>query len=61
MSTRLSAGERPSKEAVRAWLAERRVHAAAPPSPAEIRAQLNWRADTPPPIEPPINPDHLDL
>lgn len=33
---------RPSKEMVRAWLAQRRLRAEAPPEPAEIRKALNW-------------------
>ena len=37
---------RPSKEMVRAWLAQRRLRAEAPPEPDEIRKALNWTAKT---------------
>jgi hypothetical protein len=33
----------PSKEMVRAWLAQRREQRQPPPSIDQVRAQLNWR------------------
>lgn len=34
---------RPSKEVVRAWMAQRRKQNHPPPGIEQIRAQLNWR------------------
>jgi len=33
---------RPAKEAVRHWLADRRVAGAPPPTPEQIRRELSW-------------------
>lgn len=37
--------EQPTKEAVRAWLADRRDANTPPPSPQDIRRELGWQLD----------------
>ena len=32
----------PTKEQVRAWMSQRQIERAAPPTPADIRQQLGW-------------------
>lgn len=45
----------PSKEQVRAWMAQRELACRPPPAPHEVRAELGWRLAAP--QRPPAWPD----